>query len=236
MRNMIRLFLMTVLPISRRVLLHRYPYMHRPAQLMTLIATLDDAIAAVPGGAVVEVGCASGHTTVMLADHLLDRGHQGPYLAFDTFGGFTAEDKAAEKAAGRPAELLTGFTVNHRQWVEWTLAQNPRGVPVRLIQADAGTADYTEIPDPIAFVLLDVDVERPTAHTLRQLWPRLAPGGIILLDDCRLGPDGKPALSGKFGGGHAALLGWVKESGVPIQYASGKYAIIRKPQTHGHAV
>ncbi|WP_341910712.1 class I SAM-dependent methyltransferase [Ferrovibrio terrae] len=227
MRDLIRHWLMTVLPVSRRVLLHRYPYMHSPAQLMTLLATLDEAITAVPAGAVVEVGCAAGHTTVMLARHLRDRGHRGPYLAFDTFGGFTAEDKASEAASGRPAERLTGFTKNSRQWVAWTLAQN-KTVPVQLVQADAGRADYAEIPGAIAFVLLDVDVERPTAHTLRQLWRRLAPGGIILLDDCRLNADGSPALSGKFGGGHAALLDWARETGVPFDYAAGKYAIIRK--------
>lgn len=227
MKDLIRHWLMTALPFTRRVLLHRYPYMHSPAQLMTLVATVDQAIAAVPRGAVVEVGCASGHTTVLLARHLRDRGHAGPYLAFDTFGGFTVEDKAAEAASGRPAERLTGFTRNSRQWVAWTLAQN-KGVTVQLVQADAGRAEFAEIPGEIAFVLLDVDVERPTAHTLRKLWPRLARGGVILLDDCRLEADGRPALSGKFGGGHAALLDWVKETGVTIEYAAGKYAIVRK--------
>ena len=227
MKDLIRHCLMAVFPVTRRLLLHRYPYMHSPAQLMTLLATVDEAIAAAPHGAVVEVGCAAGHTTVLLARHLRDRGHAGPYLAFDTFGGFTAEDKAAEMASGRPADRLTGFTENRWQWVAWTLEQK-KGVPVQLVQADAGRAGYAEIPGEIAFVLLDVDVERPTAHTLRKLWPRLAPGGAILLDDCRLEADGTPALSGKFGGGHAALLDWVKDSGVAIRYAAGKYAIIRK--------
>lgn len=227
MKDFIRHVLMTVLPFTRRVLLHRYPYMHSPAQLMKLLATVDEAIAAVPRGAIVEVGCAAGHTTVLMARHLLDRGHVGPYFAFDTFGGFTPEDKATEAASGRPAERLTGFTENRRQWVTWTLEQN-KGVRVQLVQADAGRTDYAEIPGEIAFVLLDVDVERPTAHTLRKLWPRLAQGGIILLDDCRLLVDGSPALSGKFGGGHAALLDWVKDRSIPVHYAAGKYAIIRK--------
>jgi hypothetical protein len=32
---------------------------------------------------------------------------------------------------------------------------------------------------------LDVDLAEPTYEGLRRFWPRLSPGGIILVDDCR---------------------------------------------------
>ena len=34
-----------------------------------------------------------------------------------------------------------------------------------------------------AFVYLDVDVYQPTVDSLAWLWPRLAPGGLLMLDD-----------------------------------------------------
>ncbi len=37
--------------------------------------------------------------------------------------------------------------------------------------------------EPIAFALLDVDQYEPTKVSLDWVWPRLAPGGILVLDD-----------------------------------------------------
>ncbi len=39
------------------------------------------------------------------------------------------------------------------------------------------------MPGPIAFAHLDVDLYKPTLHSLECIWPKLSPGGIILLDD-----------------------------------------------------
>jgi O-methyltransferase len=40
------------------------------------------------------------------------------------------------------------------------------------------------LPDQVAVCLLDVDLEIPVYEGLRRIVPRLAPGGVVLVDDC----------------------------------------------------
>jgi hypothetical protein len=39
------------------------------------------------------------------------------------------------------------------------------------------------MPDRIAILRLDTDWYEPTRHELEHLWPRLAPGGVLIVDD-----------------------------------------------------
>jgi hypothetical protein len=40
-----------------------------------------------------------------------------------------------------------------------------------------------QVPDRIALLRLDTDWEASTAHELAHLWPRVAPGGVLIVDD-----------------------------------------------------
>ena len=102
-------------------------------------------------------------------------------------------------------------------------------VQVRLVKADGAEHEFDEIEDPITFVLLDVDVYMPTMNSLNRLWPKVAPGGVIVIDDCLLKEDGTPITDKKFSGGHQALLDWAKTTQVVPNYVADKLAIIRKP-------
>ena len=76
---------------------------------------------------------------------------------------------------------------------------------------------------------LDIDVYRPTLNSLNRLWPKLVPGGLIVLDDCRIENDGTKVTNTKFSGGHQALLDLAPSVRVTPNYVADKLAIIRKP-------
>jgi len=108
-----------------------------------------------------------------------------PYVAIDTFKGFLKEDIDYEVSnrgkADRLVKLKRAFASNKKSWVERTLQRN--GVTrATLIEADASTFDYG--PYEISFALIDVDLYLPVRNSLEKLYPRMAEGGIIVVDDC----------------------------------------------------
>jgi O-methyltransferase len=218
-----------------RILAHRYPYMFTPAQLVALIQLLDEAVMGNPRDTVVEVGCAAGNTTVFFAYHLAQlskTGWNGAYHAYDTFSGFVSDDVAFEtrdRTPEIPAGNFSGFRLNKQRWVQDNLDRNAdRIVPVVLHCRNASTHDFAEI-ERAAFVLIDVDIYKPTENALMRLWPKIAPGGLIVFDDCWVDPQTrKPVLNTKFSGGHDALLRFAGERGLKVDYVADKLAVLRK--------
>ena len=56
---------------------------------------------------------------------------------------------------------------------------------VALVQGDVTTIPDALLPQPCSAVLLDVDLTEPTYVALKRFWPRMSPGGVILVDDCQ---------------------------------------------------
>lgn len=133
-------------------------------------------------GAVVEVGCNEGRTSTFMQAILKYRHSDKPLHLYDSFQGMgdhTPEDgvdghyfKAIAKGELRtqPEVVLARFRervlpqpVIHPGWVADTL---PR-----------------DLPDQIAFALVDVDLYEPILHTLNCIYPRLPEGGVVVVDD-----------------------------------------------------
>ena len=172
----------------RSYLLYKYRYAFTPAQLVRLI-TLATEAAAVPGD-FCEVGCYRGYTTVFLNKHLDTIAPDKRYWALDTFGGFVASDVAHEqqirhKDSVRDRQALGKFTVNSQRWFERTLLFNG----ITRVTAHASAVQDFAFPEAarFCFVLIDVDLYLPTKAALEKLWPRLSPGGVIVVDDCHPG-------------------------------------------------
>lgn len=163
-----------------RLVFYRYEYMFRPGQLAFLCQCLDETSHL--SGPVVEIGCAGGHTTVFLNKHLDDLGGQRPYICIDTFDGFIAEDIAAERARGKRSAYEHVFKAYSKQYFERTLANN-EVQRASVIQADVNTFDFRGIDD-ISLCMVDVDLYRPVRSALDAVYPRMAKGGIIVVDDC----------------------------------------------------
>lgn len=197
----------------------RYPYNFRPRQLAFLVEMLDE-IREIPGS-IVEIGCFAGATTIFLSEHLRDQQRPRRYVAIDTFAGFLRDDVEYElnvrgKAADRGL-FAAGFVLNDRSWVRRSLDLSGHS-DVDLVEADAATVDYRQFA-PIAFALIDVDLYRPVAATLKAVAPFISTGGRIVVDDCR--PD--HAYDGAF----AAYTEWCRVSHHQPEIVHGKLGVIR---------
>ncbi|PZS36864.1 MAG: macrocin O-methyltransferase, partial [Pseudonocardiales bacterium] len=76
-------------------------------------------------------------------------------------------------------------------WVEVPLSEVQKnvattGYPESLVHYVKGKVEETlpeQAPEKIAFLRLDTDWYESTKHEMETLWPRLAPGGVLIVDD-----------------------------------------------------
>ncbi|MEO8485292.1 MAG: TylF/MycF/NovP-related O-methyltransferase [Betaproteobacteria bacterium] len=125
-------------------------------------------------GSLAELGVYKGTTAKLLHALLPDR----TLWLFDTFAGFDASDLAHE----------TGATGRGFRFDDTSLAAVLRHIGasgrVRACQGHF-PATAAAVPDDERFALvhLDADLYKPTADALAFFYPRLAPGGFLVLHD-----------------------------------------------------
>jgi O-methyltransferase len=194
-----------------------YPYMFDPDQLIFIASSLVEQ--EIPG-CCLEVGCAAGATTAFVNRAMLQQGISRRYVAIDTFQGFPTDQSDFEiNKRGKPAHIKESFTINNPAWVDRSL-RLAKVSGVELITADAATFDYTTL-GPIAWCLLDVDLYVPIAAALPGIYEALAPGGIIIVDDCQ--------EDERWDGALQAFDEFTDARGFPRTIAHRKLSIIRKP-------
>jgi O-methyltransferase len=207
----------------RPYLLYKYRYAFTPAQLARLTELATEA-AAVPGD-FCEIGCYRGYTTVFLNRHLDAIAPAKRYWAIDTFGGFVPADVSHEKkvrgkASREDERALDKFTVNSRRWFEANLREN--GI-TRVSTHAAAVQDFAFPADTrLCFVLLDVDLYLPTAAALEKIWPLLAPGGLVVVDDCQ--------TDHVYDGSRQAVAEFCARHGLGHELVETKLAVLRKTQ------
>ncbi|MGH7794695.1 MAG: TylF/MycF/NovP-related O-methyltransferase [Candidatus Binatia bacterium] len=203
----------------RRYFFPRYTYKFSPPQICFLCYCIENTKHI--DGAISEVGCAAGSTTVFLKKYMAAQNIDKDYYAIDTFSGFVSEDIDFEVAnRGKRRELFRGFQVNKKKWFDATMRQN-KIAGVRSIEADVNTFDLRTI-GPLAFSLLDVDLYRPMKKALRELYEVLSPGGIIVVDDC-------DSSNVRWDGSDQAYKEFVKDVNQSAQIVHGKLGVIKKP-------
>ena len=196
-----------------RVVWPPYHYMFTPPQLAFLGQELERA----PTGSALEIGCANGDTTVWLNRWLDEAGTERPYIAIDTFSGFSSRDLAVEAQRGRDARWLSkSFRGPTRQRFAHSLRVNGGISRVQAIAADATTIDYSRFA-PIAFALIDVDLYRSVREVLEHVYPHVTQGGIIVVDDC---------APGVFEGADEAYQEFCAAHGVPARVVHGKLGLL----------
>lgn len=206
----------------RRFIFPRHQYAYSPRQLATLIDVLDEAVQ--QPGDVIEIGCFVGTTTIYLNKHLAAIQHKRRYLALDTFHGFTKADVTFEQQQrGKTVEQVERdclFAMNNKKWFDYTMTLN--GLQqVESIAGDINKISLSSYTQHLCFVLIDVDLYLPTKHALSQVWELLAPGGIIVIDDC--------AADHVFDGSRQAWLEFIEQHQLAQELVNDKLAIIRKP-------
>ena len=145
-------------------------------------------------GAIVECGVWRGGSMQAAARTLLALEDTGRDLyLFDTFEGMTpptAEDVRSD--SGQTAEQM--LRQSDRRDLVWCVADladvkagmAPIGYPEEKVHYVVGKVEQTvpeQAPEEIAILRLDTDWYSSTRHELEHLYPRLASGGVLLIDD-----------------------------------------------------
>jgi O-methyltransferase len=207
----------------RRFTFYRYWYNFTPDQLSFFVQCLNQT-REVPGD-IFEVGCANGHTACFLNQHLQSAGIEKNYYCLDTFDGFTRRDTTFEVTVrGKKPRELGGFRSNSLRWLEYTFKQNAckRAFCVR---ADVESFEFQR---PISFCLVDVSLYRPTAAALRGAWPKITPGGALVVANC------KPGNS--FDGALEAYAEFTESQKIAPRYLLDRLGFLQKPLAAGPGV
>jgi O-methyltransferase len=134
-------------------------------------------------GAILEVGCNVCGTSALGHQMLRKLKSTRPYVCIDTFSGFVDAQHDADVALGNPGDKAEAFSANDIALARRILALHEAD-SVELIQADICALPDERLPAAISVSLLDVDLYEPILAGLEKVWPRLEPGGSILVDDC----------------------------------------------------
>ena len=134
-------------------------------------------------GDVVEIGCNVCGTTALGNQMLRKMNSKKEYICVDTFGGFVDEQFASDQQKGTPSKKKSAFSNNDMELARKVLKLH-KGENVKLIQADVVKLPADQLPKTISLCLLDVDLYEPIYVALEKLLPKMAKGGIILVDDC----------------------------------------------------
>lgn len=146
-------------------------------------------------GAFVECGVWRGGSSMAMALTLMQRGDPDRQLyLFDTFEGMpppTDEDRGVDGVTGAthlaqsdPDDEWSAWCNAPLEGVERAMAKT--GYPSANIHMVPGLVEDTipaAAPDQIALLRLDTDWYQSTRHEMIHLFPRLVPGGVLILDD-----------------------------------------------------
>ena len=144
-------------------------------------------------GDFVECGVWRGGSSMAIALTLLRlRIRNRKLWLYDTFGAMPPAGEHDRDYAGRSmtgdsldtvnnASSTTGLTLSEVQ-----SAMASTGYPAERVTYVQGLVEETiprSAPDRIALLRLDTDWYESTRHELAELYPRLAPGGVLIVDD-----------------------------------------------------
>jgi O-methyltransferase len=146
-------------------------------------------------GAFVECGVWRGGSSMIVGLALLRAGETGRQLwLYDTFEGMPEPSEGDVDFLGHSAAAQLGDTGDLRHGAVLARAAldevranlRSTGYPETQMRFVKGLVEETipdEAPSEIALLRLDTDWESSTRHELEHLWPRLAVGGVLIVDD-----------------------------------------------------
>jgi O-methyltransferase len=206
--------------------------MTSPEKLNALISAVRYVVRHRISGDIVECGVWRGGSMMAVAKTLIEMAHTDRHLhLYDTFEGMSEPTANDRRQDGRSAaEMLGAADRGSPIWayaslkaVQQTMRESE--YPADRIHYYKGKVEDTipgTIPDRISILRLDTDWYESTKHELKHLWPRLVPGGVLLIDDY-----------GWWDGARRAVDEWLEESGAPVlllRMEEGRVAV-KPPET-----
>jgi O-methyltransferase len=170
------------------------PYtMTGPERVATLCNAVEYIEAASIEGDIVECGVWKGGSMMAAALSLLHlKKQQREFYLYDTYEGMTDPTEKDITISGKSAWVILDELADvyprrgSSPLSEVQTNMGATGYPVDLIHYVKGRVEDTiaqKVPDQIAILRLDTDWYESTMYELERLWPRLAIGGICIIDD-----------------------------------------------------
>ncbi|MEI7769490.1 MAG: TylF/MycF/NovP-related O-methyltransferase [Chloroflexales bacterium] len=183
-------------PETARVFDLVQPYtLTTPERIFALCAAVRYIVRAGVPGDIVECGVWRGGSMMAAAYTLRDVGDVGRRLVlFDTFEGMSPPDQRDVSYTNEPAadRLARSSRADPRSVWAYAPLEDVRanmastGYPTGQIAYVPGKVEETiptAAPGQIALLRLDTDWYVSTRHELEHLFPRIAPGGVLIVDD-----------------------------------------------------
>jgi hypothetical protein len=196
------------------IITHVQPYtLTSPERIFSLIEATKYVVTAKIPGAFVECGVWKGGSIMAMAETLLQLGSvDREFFLFDTFEGMSEPSPKDVSYKGVIASELVK-NVELSQWDVATLEEVKKaiystGYPQEKFHFVPGKVENTlpdKGPDTIALLRLDTDWYESTKHELIHLFPKLASGGVLIVDDY-----------GHWQGARAAVDEYLSAGGVKI--------------------
>jgi O-methyltransferase len=180
--------------VLQHVLTHRLSMASRERLFATVLSCRHALDHAVPGD-FVECGVWRGGNALIAADVFARRVAERKVWLFDTFAGMTAPTEMDfDNATGSRAKARFEREQKdaHNAWCFASLEDvennfrnaNLLTPQVRFVKGDVlKTLGGSDLPQAISVLRLDTDWYESTKKELEVLWPRLSPGGILMVDD-----------------------------------------------------
>ncbi len=216
--------LSTASPDHRRIVQRCLPFtMGSPERLLATIDATEYVLARGVPGAFAECGVWRGGSVLAMILSLQAAGvDDRDVFLFDTFEGMTAptaEDTSAFHAPAAEEWAAVGEDEHDRAYGDLFSAEtfgegqvrrllHATGYPPERIHLVRGPVEETlpaAAPDGLALLRLDTDWYESTRHELEHLYPRLATGGVLIVDDYGHWEGARKAADEHLAG-HPALL------------------------------
>ena len=171
--------------------------MTSPERIFGLCQAVDHVVQQDLPGDFVECGVWRGGSSVAMIRCLLNGNmRQRRFWLYDTFEGMSSPTDHDVDCFGNPADKLLERDSEDRVaptsvWCEASLADVQQNIAscgypsdqVHFVQGKVEDTIPAQVPDRIALLRLDTDWFESTWHELVHLYPRLVPGGILIIDD-----------------------------------------------------
>lgn len=133
----------------------------------------------------VECGCWKGHSTYIISKILSQHGFSNTFHVFDSFEGGLSEKMEQDKnLRHRQSEDDIRYEKKYFASTEAELHDAIKEFDFIKIYKGWIPTRFAEVERiNFAFVHIDVDLYQPTLESLKFFFPRLLPGGVIVVDD-----------------------------------------------------
>lgn len=170
-------------------------------------------------GDFVECGAWMGGSAILAGLTFQALGEPRCLWLYDTFEGMTAPTEADVDVNGATASSLMETYADETGWCYASLEQVKKNFSdvelptdtVRFVKGDVMESLKTDLPEQISVLRLDTDWYESTRLELELLYPRLSPGGVLIIDDYGYWSGSRKATDEYFSGIRAPMLNRVND-------------------------